>query len=146
MYLDRCSCANDRHQGFSLIELMIVISVIGILASIAVPNYFKTTKRAKFSDVILAASTYKLPATVAFLSNRVDNVNDLNAGEKGIPDNILNGDAVSPVVSTVYLTNGVITATSTEEFDFETYTLRAEYSGGGVKWIPGGTCFASALC
>ncbi|MBK1649802.1 pilin [Rhabdochromatium marinum] len=52
-----------HQQGFTLIELMIVVAIIGILAAIALPAYQDYTKKAKVSEIVLAASSARTCVT-----------------------------------------------------------------------------------
>jgi len=59
----------NTQQGFTLIELMIVVAIIGILAAIAVPAYQDYSLRAKMSEVINFASSAKTAVSEAYISS-----------------------------------------------------------------------------
>lgn len=67
--LEEFSMKRTIQKGFTLIELMIVVAIIGILAAVALPAYQDYTKRAKMSEVILAASACRTSVTEIYQSN-----------------------------------------------------------------------------
>lgn len=72
-------------NGFTLIELMIVVAIIGILAAMAFPAYQEFTVRAKLSEAIIAASSAKTSLSEAFQADGISGMNSFAAIYNAIP-------------------------------------------------------------
>jgi type IV pilus assembly protein PilA len=139
--------ARQTQRGFTLIELMIVVAIIGILAAIALPAYQQYTKKAKFSEVV--QSTHALKTDVEICAQDLAALTACVAGSNGIGANIDNTNKTKYVDSVTTAANGVITAKAraSNGLNAETYILTPTYANGQVTWAVTGTCLtAPALC
>jgi len=99
-----------RKNGFTLIELMIVIAIIGLLAAVAIPQYNQYTKRSKFSEVKSSVSPIKAAVEVCFAQNAGNFLcgttdPDPNSIRGGVTTAMLERAASATLVGTVALTN-----------------------------------------
>lgn len=133
-----------NNKGFTLIELMIVVAIIGILAAIALPAYQTYTNKAKFSEVVSLVQGHKTAIEVcATTEGTLDNC---GAGANGVPADL---GATGNLASLTWVNGtGLLTATavSANGLAGETYTLTGVYGAGKVVWTVGGTCDAAGVC
>lgn len=150
-----------KKNGFTLIELMIVIAIIGILAAVAVPQYSQYTKRAKFSEVKLAVRPIKVGVELCY-----QNSNGLDACNSSVPVTGVQGQitqvmldraASAALVDTVTLTGTnfpviEVTAANAEGFSGETFVLTGVPIGTAgtnktiTEWTESGTGCDEGYC
>ena len=135
----------SRQKGFTLIELMAVVAIIGILASVALPAYQQYSNRARFSEAVLATSVHRNAIIVSANADRFSAVEDIDEGVAGIP----NFQARDADTHGIHVHDGQIIVTwrdDDSELDGLTYTLTAQNVEPPIQWVEGGTCSFNAVC
>ncbi|HFB1361288.1 TPA: pilin, partial [Neisseria gonorrhoeae] len=127
---------NTLQKGFTLIELMIVIAIVGILAAVALPAYQDYTARAQVSEAILLAEGQKSAVTEYYLNHGKWPKDNTSAGVAS------SSSIKGKYVQKVEVTNGVVTAQMAssnvnKEIQGKKLSLWARREAGSVKWFCG---------
>ncbi|MFQ3076198.1 pilin [Neisseria meningitidis] len=127
---------NTLQKGFTLIELMIVIAIVGILAAVALPAYQDYTARAQVSEAILLAEGQKSAVTEYYLNHGEWPGDNSSAGVA------TSSEIKGKYVEKVEVAKGVITATMlstgvNKEIQGKKLSLWAKRQAGSVKWFCG---------
>ncbi|ENX3063747.1 pilin [Neisseria gonorrhoeae] len=127
---------NTLQKGFTLIELMIVIAIVGILAAVALPAYQDYTARAQVSEAILLAEGQKSAVTEYYLNHGEWPENNTSAG-------VASASTIKgKYVQKVEVAKGVVTAEMAssnvnKEIKGKKLSLWAKREDGSVKWFCG---------
>ena len=124
-------------KGFSLIELLIVIAIIGLLSMVTLPSYQNTIKKARFVEVVQASLPYK--TAVEHCYELTADLAECTADKNGVPKDDNVGYGIVKSISTG--ANGVITIVPKAEKGLkstDTYILTPIVENDHITWTASG--------
>lgn len=138
--------------GFSLIELMVTIAIIGILVSLALPAYNNHYKRAKFTEVVLATNALQRAVEICFYTkqtlNNCDTFSKIGASKSDYlaPKRIANID-ISNTAGSYKITSTASSEASLSNTG-DTYIMVASINANQIQWelSSASTCISEGTC
>lgn len=135
-----------KQGGFSLMEILIVIAIVGILVAVAMPSYQNYMRRARYTEVLQASKPYRLSVEECFQMQL--SLAGCKSGEHGI-SRLENSDNTKGLVHNITVSQGgIITLTPYARNGIKAddlYILRPEIHAHQLHWISSGKAVESGL-
>lgn len=129
----------NYQKGFTLIELMIVIAILGILAAIAIPAYQDYSIRAKISEALVAAAPFKVAIGTYYETKSIFPVNRTQSGQGDIVTDYISGVTITTAGAVSIDINENETGVSSQTSDEMFLILEPVLRTGAIDW----NCYAS---
>jgi type IV pilus assembly protein PilA len=134
--LPRMAWTSMQQSGFTLMELMITVAIIGIIAAIAIPSYLDYTRKAHFSELVQATGPYIVGVADCF--HALGTLDGCDSGSGGIPPAI--SSSIGRVAS-LSVNKGQIIVTPVPAHGLvasDTYILTPTINNGAITWTSSG--------
>jgi prepilin-type N-terminal cleavage/methylation domain-containing protein len=137
-----------KHQvrkinAFSFVELIISITILGIIAVIVIPSYLDYSKRKYYADIVNIADQYKAGVSNCFLKTK--SLSGCDGGRNGVP---VNRVKVNDKIASITTVNGVITVVPLPKKKVhrtDTYILTPTIVSGQLTWAASGGAVTNDL-